>query len=76
MRLCRVVAGDKNVEVWNTEWVKPQFLSDLHTNGNIDEKTLKKVTPVITFRERRAYDNQFYLPTEEEIRESETIATF
>lgn len=76
VRLCRVVAGDKNVELWNNEWVKPKFLSDLHTNGIIDEKTLKKVTPVITFRERRAYDNQFYLPTEEEIRESETIATF
>lgn len=76
VRLCRVVAGDKNVELWNNEWVKPQFLSDLHTNGIIDEKTLKKVTPVITFRERRAYDNQFYLPTEEEIRESETIDTF
>ena len=76
VRLCRVVAGDKNVELWNNEWVKPQFMSDLHTNGIIDEKTLKKVTPVITFRERRAYDNQFYLPTEEEIRESETIATF
>ena len=76
VRLCRVVAGDKNVELLNNEWVKPQFLSDLHTNGIIDEKTLKKVTPVITFRERRAYDNQFYLPTEEEIRESETIATF
>ena len=76
VRLCRVVAGDKNVELWNNEWVKPQFLSDLHTNGIIDEKTLKKVTPVITFRERRAYVNQFYLPTEEEIRESETIATF
>lgn len=75
VRLCRVVAGDKNVELWNNEWVKPQFLSDLHTNGIIDEKTLKKVTPVITFRERRTYDNQFYLPTEE-IRESETIATF
>lgn len=76
VRLCRVVAGDKNVELWNNGWLKPQFLSDLHANGIIDEKTLKKVTPVITFRERRAYDNQFYLPTEEEIRESETIATF
>lgn len=76
VRLCRVVAGDKNVELWNNGWLKPQFLSDLHANGIIDEKTLKKVTPVIMFRERRAYDNQFYLPTEEEIRESETIATF
>ncbi len=56
MRLCRVVAGDKNVELWNNEWVKPQFLSNLHANGIIDEKTLKKVTPVITFRERRIYN--------------------
>ena len=58
MRLCRVVAGDKNVELWNNEWVKHQFLSGLHMNGIIDEKTLKKVTPVITFRETRMY-NEF-----------------
>lgn len=56
MRLCRVVAGEQDVELWNNEWVKPKFLSDLQTNGIIDEKTLKKVTPVITFRETRIYN--------------------
>lgn len=76
MRLCRLVAGDKDVELWNNEWLKLQLQSCLHVNSIVDEETLKKVTPVIMFRERRAYDNQFYLPTEEEIRESETIATF
>ena len=76
MRLCRLVAGDKDVELWNNEWLKPQRQSCLHVNSIVNEETLKKVTPVIMFRERRAYDNQFYLPTEEEIRESETIATF
>lgn len=76
MRLCRVVAGDKNVELWNNKWVKPELLSNLHVNRIVNAETLKKITPVIMFRERRAYDNQFYLPTEEEIRESETIATF
>lgn len=76
MRLCRLVAGDKDVELWNNEWLKPQLQSCLHVNSIVDEETLKKVTPVIMFRERRAYNNQFYLPTEEEIRESETIATF
>ena len=76
MRLCCVVAGDKSVELWNNKWVKPELLSNLHVNRIVNAETLKKVTPVITFRERRAYDNQFYLPTEEEIRESETIATF
>ncbi|WP_294420688.1 RNA-directed DNA polymerase [Prevotella sp.] len=76
MRLCCVVAGDKSVELWNNKWVKPELLSNLHVNRIVNAETLKKVTPVIMFRERRAYDNQFYLPTEEEIRESETIATF
>lgn len=42
----------------------------------INGDTLKKVTPVITFRERRAYDSQYYLPTEEDIRDAVTIATF
>lgn len=76
MRLCCVAAGDKSVELWNNKWVKPELLSNLHVNRIVNAETLKKVTPVIMFRERRAYDNQFYLPTEEEIRESETIATF
>lgn len=76
MRLCCVVAGDKSVELWNNKCVKPELLSNLHVNRIVNAETLKKVTPVIMFRERRAYDNQFYLPTEEEIRESETIATF
>ena len=76
MRLCCVVAGDKSVELWNNKWVKPELLSNLHVNRIVNAETLKKVTPVIMFRERRAYDNQFYMPTEEEIRESETIATF
>lgn len=76
MKLCRVVAGDKSVELWNNKWVKPELLSNLHVNRIVNAETLKKVTPVITFRERRAYDSQYYLPTEEEIMESETIATF
>lgn len=58
MRLCRVVAGDKDVELWNNVWIKSQFLSDLHTNGIVDVDTLKKVTPVITFRETRLYNEK------------------
>lgn len=55
MRLCRLVAGDKNVELWNNEWLKPQLQSYLQINGIINVETLKKVTPVITFRETRMY---------------------
>ena len=56
MRLCRVVAGDKDVELWNNEWLKPQLQSYLHVNSIVDEETLKKVTPVIMFRETRIYN--------------------
>ena len=59
MRLCRVVAGDKEVELWNNEWVKPKLLSDLHVDRIVNADTLKKVIPVITFRETRIY-NELY----------------
>lgn len=76
LHLCQLVAGKEIEPLWNNEWLKTNMSSTLHYDKVIDTETLKKVTPVITFRERRAYDNQYYLPTEEEIRESETIATF
>ena len=56
MRLCRVVAGDKNVELWNNAWAKAKLLSNLRVDGIVNTETLKKVTPVITFRETRAYN--------------------
>ena len=55
MRLCRVVAGDKDVELWNNEWIKPKYSAALSIKEIVDADTLKKVTPVITFRERRLY---------------------
>lgn len=60
MRLCRVVAGDKSVELWNNEWVKSELLSNLHVNRIVNAETLKKVTPVITFRETRMYYEILY----------------
>lgn len=56
MKMCRLVAEDKDVELWNNEWVNPKLLSDLQTNKIVDTKTLKKITPVITFRETRYYN--------------------
>lgn len=56
MRLCRVVTGEQDVELWNNEWVKSEFLSSLHINSIVDAETLKKVTPVIMFREARTYN--------------------
>lgn len=75
LRLCQLVAGKDIEPLWNNGWLKPNMYSALHYDNVVDTETLKMVTPVITFRERRAYDSQYYLPTEEEIRDSVTIAT-
>lgn len=75
LRLCQLVAGKDIEPLWNNEWLKPNMYSALHYDNVVDTETLKIVTPIITFRERRAYDSQYYLPTEEEIRDSVTIAT-
>lgn len=56
MRLCRLVAGDHNVELWNNKWVNASLLKQLSFASIIDAETLKKVTPVITFRETRGYN--------------------
>lgn len=55
MCLCRVVAGDKNVELWNNEWIKQNFVKPLTLTYICDAERLKKVTSVITFRETTAY---------------------
>lgn len=55
MRLCRLVIGEK-VELWNNSWLKPTLTAHLPLASIIDKETLKKVTPVITFREARAYE--------------------
>lgn len=62
MRLCRVVVGDKDVELWNNQWVRNDLLSGLPIKGIVNDEVLKKVTPVITFRETRMY-NELYEQT-------------
>lgn len=54
MRLCRLVMGEK-VDIWNNSWLKPEITNLLSLDTIVDKETLKNVTPVITFRETRAY---------------------
>lgn len=68
-------AGKEIEPLWNNDWLKPYMYSNLHYDNVIDAEVLKKVTPVITFRERRAYESLYYIPTDEEIKNSVTIAT-
>ena len=56
LRLCQLVAGRQAEPLWNNEWLKPELLTNIPYDSVVDRETLKKVTPVITFRERRKYN--------------------
>ena len=60
LRLCQLVAGRQEESLWNNEWLKPELLPNIPYDSVVDGETLKKVTPVITFRERRRYTEIFY----------------
>lgn len=56
LRLCQLVAGKQAEPLWNNEWLKPELLTNIPYDTIVDGETLKKVTPVITFRETRRYE--------------------
>lgn len=61
IRLCQVVMGEHTMPLWNNSWLKEDIIKQFPYDSIVDKDTLKKVTPVITFRERRAYDENFYV---------------
>lgn len=55
LRLCQLAAGKKVTSLWNNDWLETKYTSNLPYGSVINGDTLMKVTPVITFRETRAY---------------------
>ena len=60
MRLCQLVAGNSIEPLWNNDWLKSDLVQGLPYDSVVNKETLKKVTPVITFRETRAYNELEY----------------
>lgn len=65
IRLCKVVMGE-NVELWNNSWLKQDLIKNYKQTSVVCNEVLKKVTPIITFRETRAYlettEDSFEIP--------------
>lgn len=59
LRLCQLVAGKAVAPLWNNDWLKSELTTYLPYDSVVDGETLKNVTPVITFRETRAYNESF-----------------
>lgn len=58
--LCKVVAGEKDVTLWNCSWLKKSVTKGIDATEIVDGETLKEVTPVISFIERGNYDGSSY----------------
>ena len=56
LRLCQLVAGKKVMSLWNNVWIKSKLTKELPCESIVNKETLKKVTPVIMFRETRIYN--------------------
>ena len=60
LRLCKLVMGNLDEPLWNNKWIKAEFIQNMPIASIVDKETLKKVTPVITFRETRTYNEIAY----------------
>ena len=60
LRLCKLVMGNIKEPLWNNGWIRAEFVQNMPIASIVDKETLKKVTPVITFRETRRYNEIEY----------------
>ena len=60
LRLCKLVMGNIKEPLWNNGWIRAEFVKNMPIESIVNKETLKKVTPVITFRETRMYNEIFY----------------
>lgn len=58
IRLCKVVTGE-DVELWNNKWLSSKILLNAPDIQIINSEALLRITPIITFRETRIY-NEIY----------------
>ncbi len=56
VELCHLVSGNKEAKLWCNDWLKPELQEGVGLTSIVSQEALSKITPVITFRERRAYD--------------------
>ena len=57
LRLCQLVVGKKVQPLWNNDWLDFKLAVNLRYDSIVNKETLKKVTPVIMFRETRMYND-------------------
>ena len=59
MPICKLVA-ERTVTLWNNSWLKSDIAEGLPVASIVNRATLAKTGQVITFKERRQYDEMQY----------------
>ncbi|MEG2600024.1 MAG: RNA-directed DNA polymerase [Muribaculaceae bacterium] len=59
MPLCKLVAN-RSVKLWNNSWLKAEIADNIPIESIINRETLEKTGQVITFKEKRLYDEMSY----------------
>ena len=54
--LCKIVAGEKDVKLWDNDWLKEEFKKDFPQGEICNDKVRNKITPVISIDEVALFD--------------------
>lgn len=50
-KLCKIVSGADNIEIWNIDWVKDEYKKDFPINSIVDNSKIKGLSPEIYIKE-------------------------
>lgn len=50
-KLCKIVSGADNIEIWNIDWVKDEYKKDFPINSIVDNNKIKRLSPEIYINE-------------------------
>lgn len=54
--LCKIVAGEKDVKLWDNDWLKEEFKKDFPQGEICNDKVRDKITPIISIDEVALFD--------------------
>ncbi len=58
-KMCQI-ALDKKISLWNNSWLKKNIRDQIETTPIINKKIIKKLTPVISKKERSLFKSNYY----------------
>lgn len=58
-KLCKIVSGADNIEIWNIDWIKDEYKKDFPINSIVDKNKIKGLSPEIYINEVSLFGYNF-----------------